>query len=315
MGSFAVVFPGQGSQYAGMGKALCESHDAARRIFEEADRALGMTLSRLCFEGPEEELKRTENTQPAILTTSIAAWSVLEPEIPKPDFVAGHSLGEYSAIVAARGVVFCDAVRLVRARGQYMQEAVPEGVGGMAALLKLPEEALAGVLEQAAQGEVVTAANYNSPDQVVISGHKAAVDRAMELAKAAGAKRAVPLPVSAPFHCPLMTPAQERLAANLATTEFHALTTTLINNYEARPVTAGDEVRKGLGLQVSGSVRWTQTIRYLASQGVKRYIEVGPGKVLAGLVRQIDPEAQVVSFGEPDQLEKAVALARGETIS
>ena len=209
----AFVFPGQGSQYVGMGKSLAEKFASARAIFDQADQALGFSLTQLCFEGPAESLQLTENMQPALLTVSVAAWQVLDEQGVHPDFVAGHSLGEYSALVAARSLDFADAVRLVRKRGQYMQEAVPVGVGAMAALLKLPAEKLDSVLAEASQGEVVTAANFNSPDQVVIAGHAGAVNRAVELAKAAGARRAILLPVSAPFHCPLMEPAQKRLKA------------------------------------------------------------------------------------------------------
>ena len=212
---------------------------AARRVFEEADEALGFAISRLCFEGPEDQLKLTENTQPALLTVSIAAFEVLREEGMAPDYVAGHSLGEYSALVAAGSLRFADAVRLVRKRGQYMQEAVPPGVGAMAAILKLPEGKLDAVLAEAAQGEVVSAANLNSPDQVVIAGHAGAVNRAAELAKAAGARRAVLLPVSAPFHCALMEPAQERLRADLDATEFRDLACPLVNNWQAREIRAG----------------------------------------------------------------------------
>lgn len=307
--SWAVVFPGQGSQFAGMGKALAEASSAARAVFAEADEALGFALSTLCFEGPDEELKLTENTQPAILAVSIAAWRVLSAEIPRPDYVAGHSLGEYSALVAAGSLEFADAVKLVRLRGQYMQEAVPAGMGAMAAILKLPEGLLDGILEEASTGgEIVTAANYNSPDQIVISGHKGAVERAMERCKTAGAKRCVLLPVSAPFHSPLMRPAQERLAVELAKTNFRDLDIPLINNVEAREIRTGEEARAGLEVQVSGSVRWTQTVRLLGSLGIKKYIEVGPGKVLAGLVRNIDPEARMVSYGEPGMGEEVRGL-------
>src|SRR5580692_9178371 len=214
MEKIAFLFPGQGSQFAGMGKALADTYPSARLVFEEADQALGFSLSKLCFEGPDQDLKLTQNTQPAMLTVSIAALAVLRDNGFAPAYVAGHSLGEYSALVASGGLQFADAVRLVRKRGQYMQEAVAPGVGAMAALMKLPDGALNAILEEAAQGEIVTAANLNSPDQIVIAGHTAAVNRAVELAKAAGAKRAILLPVSAPFHCPLMKPAQQRLAAD-----------------------------------------------------------------------------------------------------
>src|SRR5712691_9582564 len=232
----AFIFPGQGSQYVGMGKSLAARYPVAHQVFDEADRALGCSLTQLCFEGPPEALQLTENTQPALLAISIAAFRVLDGQGVKPDYVAGHSLGEYSALVAAGSLDFADALRLVRKRGQYMQEAVPPGVGAMAALLKLPEGKLDAILAEAAQGEVVSAANLNSPDQIVIAGHAAAVNRAVELAKAAGAKRAVLLPVSAPFHCPLMKPAQERLAVDLNATSFSDLRAPLINNWQAREI-------------------------------------------------------------------------------
>ncbi len=288
MAKTAFLFPGQGSQYAGMGRTLATEFPAARAIFDEADRALRFSLSNLCFEGPEDQLKLTENTQPAILTVSTAAAAVLKEKGIRPDYVAGHSLGEYSALVAAGALSFSDAVRIVRNRGRYMQEAVPAGVGAMAALLKMPEDKLAGVLEAAAQGEIVSAANLNSPDQVVIAGHAGAVNRAMELAKAAGARRAVILPVSAPFHCALMEPAQRRLAEDLAKTEFADLTAPLVNNWQAREIRSGSEARTGLVEQVPNPVRWIEIVRHLAGQGVTRWIEVGPGSVLAGLLRNID---------------------------
>jgi [acyl-carrier-protein] S-malonyltransferase len=299
----AFLFPGQGSQYAGMGKAMAETYAIARRVFEEADDALGFPISRLCFEGPEEQLKLTENTQPALLTVSIAAVEVLKERGLMPDYVAGHSLGEYSALVAADSLGFADAVRLVRRRGRYMQEAVPPGVGAMAALLKLPQGKLDGVLEQAAQGEVVSAANLNSPDQIVIAGHAGAVARAMELAKAAGARRGVLLPVSAPFHCALMKPAQERLRADLDTTGFRDLSRPLVNNWQAREIRTGAEAREGLYQQVPNAVRWLETIRHLAGQGVGRYVEVGAGGVLTGLLRTIDASLAGLKFGEPRDLE------------
>jgi [acyl-carrier-protein] S-malonyltransferase len=287
-----------------MGKALAETFPAARRVFEEADEALGFSLSRLCFEGPEEQLKLTEHTQPALLTVSTAAFAVLSENGWRPDYVAGHSLGEYSALVAAGGMSFADAVRLVRKRGQYMQTAVPEGVGAMAALLKLPAGKLDSVLTEAAQGEVVTAANYNSADQVVIAGHATAVQRAVELAKAAGARRAMLLQVSAPFHCPLMRPAQERLRVDLDATEFHDLSCPLVNNWQAREVHTGVEAREGLYEQAPNPVRWHDSMRYLAAQGVDKAVEVGSGTVLTGLLRGIEPPISGMKFGEPADLEK-----------
>jgi len=251
-----------------MGKQLAEAYPAARRIFEEADDALGFPISRLCFEGPEDQLKLTENTQPALLTVSVSAFAVLKERGWAPDYVAGHSLGEYSALVAAGSLRFADAVRLVRNRGRYMQEAVPPGIGAMAALLRLPEGKLDGILAEAAQGEVVSAANFNSADQVVIAGHAGAVNRAVDLAKAAGARRAVLLPVSAPFHCALMRPAQERLRADLDATEFEDLQTPLINNWQAREIKAGADAREGLYQQVPSPVRWVDSIRLLAERGL-----------------------------------------------
>lgn len=294
----AFLFPGQGSQFPGMGKDLAENFAVARQTMQEADDALGFSLSLLCYEGPEEDLKKTENTQPALVATSIAAFRVLqELGAPKPDFVAGHSLGEYSALVAAGSLNFADALRLVKKRGQYMQEAVPAGVGAMAAILKLPEGALDGILTQAAQGEVVTAANLNSPDQIVIAGHKAAVERAMELAKSAGAKRCVPLPVSAPFHCPLMHPAQQKLQVDLDATHFSDLQVPLVNNWQAKIVNTGSEARQGLFEQVPNSVRWVESVRLLEAEGVRQSIEIGAGKVLCGLVKQITPNISPVNFG------------------
>ncbi len=300
----AFLFPGQGSQYAGMGRSLAERYRTARRTFEEADEALGFGLSRLCFEGPEDELRLTENTQPALVAVSTAAWRVLDEEGWKPDYVAGHSLGEYSALVAAGSLDFSGALKLVRKRGRYMQEAVPAGVGAMAALLKLPEGKLEGVLAEAARGEVVSAANLNSPDQIVIAGHAGAVERAMALAKAAGARRAVALPVSAPFHCALMKPAQERLKADLDATEFRDPRCTLINNWQAREVTTGEEARRGLYEQAPNPVRWTETVRLLVARGVERAVEVGAGAVLTGLARNIDARLRCVKFGEAEDREK-----------
>ncbi len=304
MSKVAFLFPGQGSQSVGMGKSLYSRYPAARRVFEQADEALGFPLSRLCFEGPEEDLKLTRNTQPALLTVSSAAFAVLSEMGLEPAYVAGHSLGEYSALVAAGALAFPDAVRLVRNRGQYMQEAVPVGVGAMAALLKLPEEKLDEILAQAAQGDVVSAANLNSPDQVVIAGHATAVQRAIELAKAAGAKRAIALPVSAPFHCSLMKPAQEKLRADLEATSFCDLRYPLINNWRAAEIRTGDEARAGLYEQVPNPVRWTESVRRLVSLGVTSAVEVGPGSVLCGLVRAIDPSVKCYKFGEAEDWEK-----------
>ncbi|MGD0435733.1 MAG: ACP S-malonyltransferase [Bryobacteraceae bacterium] len=303
----AFIFPGQGSQVAGMGKSLAERFVVARQIFDTADRALGFSLTQLCFEGPAEALQLTENTQPALLTVSIAALRVLENEGLKPDYLAGHSLGEYSALVAGGSLDFSDAVRLVRKRGRYMQEAVPAGVGAMAALLKLPEGKLQSVLDEAAQGEVVSAANLNSPDQIVIAGHRGAVERAMELAKAAGARKAILLPVSAPFHCSLMQPAQQRLAADLDTVQFRDLDVPLVNNWQAKLIRTANDARDGLYQQVPNPVRWSESIQRMAAEGVTRFIEVGAGGVLTGLLRNINPELQGSKFGAPEDLEKVHA--------
>jgi [acyl-carrier-protein] S-malonyltransferase len=304
MGKIAFLFPGQGSQFAGMGKLLADEYPVARETFQEADDTLGISLSRLCFEGPEDELKRTENTQPALLATSVAAFRVLVESAYHADCVAGHSLGEYSALVAAESISFVDALRLVRKRGAYMQAAVPAGVGAMAALLKLPEEKLEPILQEAAQGEVVSAANLNSPDQVVIAGHAGAVERAMVAATAAGARRAVLLAVSAPFHCPLMKPAQDQLKPDLDATLFSDPKVPLIRNWRADAVETADQAREGLYQQVPNPVRWTDSIRRVVSLGVDRFVEVGAGSVLSGLCRQIDPSLKGARFGEPGDFEK-----------
>lgn len=305
----AFLFPGQGSQFAGMGKSLAEAYPEAARIFEQADSALGFSISQVCFEGPEEDLKRTEITQPALVTVSVAALAVLRSKGVTPDYVAGHSLGEYSALVAAGSLRFEDALRLVQKRGRYMQEAVPDGVGAMAALLKLPGGMLDQILAEARQGEVVAAANLNSPDQIAIAGHAGAVERAAELARAAGARRAVILPVSAPFHCLLMEPAQKRLKADLDATVFRDLSVPLINNWQAREIWLGSEAREGLYQQVPNPVLWADSVRTLAASGVTRFIEVGAGGVLTGLLRNIDPSLVGLKFGEAADWGKLSAAA------
>jgi [acyl-carrier-protein] S-malonyltransferase len=284
----AYLFPGQGSQHAGMGKELADNFVAARRVFEEANDALGFDLTSLCYNGPEEELKLTANTQPAILATSVAALKVLEAESGLvPSFTAGHSLGEYSALVCAGGLAFADAVRVVRQRGTFMQEAVPVGTGSMAAILGLGLDDLDVVCADAAQGQVVSPANYNSDGQVVIAGHTEAVNRAIDLAKGKGAKRALLLPVSAPFHCSLMLPAGDRLASVLAEVEVGEMSLPVVSNVEAVPNQDSARVCELLVKQVSAPVRWQETITSMVELGVDRYIEIGPGKVLSGLVKRM----------------------------
>jgi [acyl-carrier-protein] S-malonyltransferase len=289
MGKTAFIFPGQGSQYVGMGKELAEHFPVAQQTFEEANDALGLDLRGLCFNGPEAELKLTANTQPCILTVSIAALRVLQAEVGwKADYLAGHSLGEFSALVAAEAMSVRDAVRIVRMRGQFMQEAVPVGVGGMAAVLGLAREKVEELCRQAAEGEVLTPANFNSPGQIVISGHMKAVERAIALAPGLGAKRAVPLPVSAPFHSPLMEPAGKRLGAELARIEIRELKAPVVTNCEAEPNTAKERVRDLLVRQVSSPVRWEDSINRMIELGAERFVEIGPGTVLLGLLRRID---------------------------
>lgn len=292
-----------------MGRDLYERFPVARSTFEEADRALGYSLSQLCFEGPEEKLKLTEITQPAILTASIAVQRVLAEKNVRPNLVAGHSLGEYSAHVCAGTLEFADAVRIVRNRGRYMQEAVPFGVGAMAAILALPLEKLQAACEQAARETqaVVTPANINSPDQIVISGSKSAVERAAELAKEAGAKRAVMLPVSAPFHCSLMQPAQDALAKDLGRTAFRQPSIPVVCNVDAAVISNGETAREKLVQQVTGAVQWVRGIETLISQGVQTFVEVGPGKVLSGLMRQIDRSKTSVNVENSESLEKLLA--------
>jgi [acyl-carrier-protein] S-malonyltransferase len=286
-----------------MGKDLADNFPAARQVFEEADTALGFALSELCFNGPSDQLQLTENTQPAILTVSIAAWRALEAEgFPEADFVAGHSLGEYSALVAAGSLSLTDAVKTVRARGRYMQEAVPVGVGAMAAILGADLDVVITACEDAAQGQVCSAANINSPGQVVIAGDAAAIDRAIELLKERGARRAMKLNVSAPFHCALMQPAQERLALDLNEIRFADLATSIVNNVDAKAINLGAEARDALVRQVSQPVRWLQSVEFLISQGVQTLVEIGPGKVLSGLVRQIDRNLRCVNVEDKASL-------------
>jgi [acyl-carrier-protein] S-malonyltransferase len=303
------LFPGQNSQAVGMGRELYENFEVARRTFEEADEALGFSVSRLCFEGPEDQLKLTEYQQPAICTVSVAALRVLEERGVKPDFVAGHSLGEYAANVAAGSLKFEDAVRTVRHRGAYMQEAVPAGKGAMAAVLGISSEAAAEACVAAASetGGIVSAANFNSPEQTVISGEAAAVERASELCKERGAKRVVPLQVSAPFHCALMQPAQDRLAELLHTLTFSDAKVPVMVNVDAVPVTDGNALRDALIRQVTGTVRWVESVKQLIAKQPAHFVEVGPGRVLSGLMRQIDRGQSCVNVEDSASLEKTLA--------
>ena len=311
MTNLAFLFPGQGSQQAGMGRDLWENFPAARETLQEADEALGFPLSRLCFEGPAEALQLTANTQPAILACSVAAYRVLAQQGITPSSVAGHSLGEYSALVAAGSLHFADALRIVRHRGQYMQEAVPVGTGGMAALLGISLERVEELCRAAADGEVVAPANINTPVQIVVAGHIGAVRRVMEKALAAGAKRALPLPVSAPFHCSLMLPARQRLAPELEALPFQDLRFPLVNNVRAEEVREGPEARRGLLDQIPAPVLWEQSIRRLRALGAERFVEVGPGRVLTGLMRQIESGVLAVNVEDGKSLEKTLAaLAR-----
>jgi [acyl-carrier-protein] S-malonyltransferase len=314
--NFALLFPGQGSQSVGMGKALAQTYPEARAVFEAADDALREKLSALCFEGPEEALKLTANTQPAILTVSVAVHAVFSRRFDvKPRFVAGHSLGEWSALVAAGAVSLGDAVRSVRARGTFMQEAVPAGVGAMAAVLGLDAAKVAEVCTTVASstGQVVAPANFNEPGQTVIAGNAAAVERAAEALKAAGAKRVLPLPVSAPFHCSLMAPVVPKLQSTLEGVLVSPLAIPVVSNVEAQPNSDAGRVKALLLEQVTASVRWTESVQCLAQQGVTHAVELGPGKVLCGLVKRITPAISAVHVEDPSSLDKALAALAVQT--
>lgn len=296
-----------------MGRAWADVSEEARRTFEEADEVLGFPLSRLCWEGPEEELGLTTNTQPALLATSIAIYRALLPQglFVEPAAMAGHSLGEYSALVAADALDFADALRLVRRRGELMQEAVPVGVGAMAAFIGLDDQAVAAVAEEAAQGEICAVANYNSPGQTVIAGHKAAVDRAVAMAKDRGARKATLLAVSAPFHSPLMRPARDGMAAELARVEFRAPRVPVVANVDAAPVLTGDAARDALVRQIDGPVRWVESVTWMAQNaGVRTFLEIGPGNVLTGLNRRIATGTVCAALSDPEQLGKYQAMVQ-----
>src|ERR1051325_9586780 len=308
----AFVFPGQGSQAVGMGKDLAEKYPVARRVFDDIDAALGFPISQLCFEGPEEELKLTKNTQPAILAVSAALHAVLEDRgVTRRDLVAGPSLGEYSAIVSVGGLTPAEAAKIVHQRGTFMQEAVPVGAGGMAALIGPTVEEVRSICEEAAQGDVVSVANINAPGQTVIAGTKSAVDRAIDVAKKRGVRRALPLPVSAPFHCELTNPAEERLRPVLDEAHLKDLWFSLVSNVDASPIGTATAVRNALLRQVASPVRWVESVQRMVSMGVRRFVEIGPGSVLTGLIKRIDPNVELINVSDVESLEAFAARGNG----
>jgi [acyl-carrier-protein] S-malonyltransferase len=308
----AFVFPGQGSQYAGMGKDVAERYPAARRVFDDIDAALGYSISALCFQGPEEALKLTENTQPAILAVSSAIHAVLEEHgATRRDLVAGHSLGEYSAIVSVGGLTPAEAAKIVHLRGKFMQEAVPVGTGGMAALIGPSVDEVRSICEEAAEGEVVSVANINAPGQVVIAGTKGAIDRAIDVAKKRGVRRALPLQVSAPFHCELMRPAEERLRPVLDEAPLKDLWFSVVSNVDASPIGTPTAVRNALVRQVASPVRWVESVQRMVAMGVRSFVEIGPGSVLTGLIKRIDPTVELTSVSDVGTIEAFLARQKG----
>lgn len=307
----AFVFPGQGSQYAGMGKDVAEAYPVARRVFDQIDATLGFSISRLCFEGPDDQLKLTENTQPAILAVSSAIHAVLEDlGVTRRDLVAGHSLGEYSAIVSVGGLTPAEAALIVRQRGRFMQEAVPVGTGGMAALIGPSVEEAQAICTEAAEGEIVSVANINAPGQIVIAGTKSGIERAIDVAKKRGVRRALPLPVSAPFHCELMKPAEEKLKPVLEDAPLKDLWVSLISNVDASPIGTPTAVRNALIRQVASPVRWVESVQKMVSMGVRRFVEVGPGNVLTGLIKRIDSSVELINVSDVASIEAFVAKVR-----
>ncbi len=310
---YAVVFPGQASQYVGMGKELAEKFDIVDRTLSEADEALRIPVKRLCFEGPEDELKKTYNTQPAIMAVSIAFWKLLRKLKPriKPSFFAGHSLGEYTALVASSSLNFVDALRLVRKRGEWMQEAVPMGVGAMGAIIGLPLDIVENICSEASKGEVLTCANINSPRQIVVSGHRSAVERALKMAKERGAKKVVELKVSAPFHCELMRSVGDRLFEEFRKFEFKDAEIPIIANVDAEPTVRAEDIKRKLKEQTFSPVRWVESVQKMISEGVEAFIEVGPGKVLSGLIRSIDRKVKILRVEDEKTLKETLDFLEG----